>query len=153
MTDMSDETSDQTVKRNWILPIIVLAVVVGLAVVALVREPITLDPDTPEGTVQAYLQAISDGDYEAALSHMTTDIQDSCDPDDLANNIYTDSFSATLGEVNDVGAVIVVDVSINQGDSGIGSGYFERIEVAEEDGGYAISGDSWPYFTFSCNNS
>lgn len=152
MTEMSNDTGNQTTKRNWTLPIIVLAGVVALAVVALVREPITLDPDTPEGTVQAYLQAISDENYEAALSHMTADLQQNCAPEDIADNVYYDSFSATLGGVNDVGSVIVVDVSINQSDSGIGSGYFEGIEVAEEDGGYAISGDPWPYFTYSCDN-
>lgn len=151
MTNMSDDR-DQTTKRNWVIPAIVLVGVVTLAIVALVREPVTLDPDTPEGTVQAYLQAISDEKYKDALSHMTNEIQQRCAPEDLADNIYYDSFSATLGEVNDVGSVIVVEVSINQSDSGIGNGYFERIEVTEEDGEYAVSGDPWPYWTHSCNN-
>jgi hypothetical protein len=151
MTEMA-ENNEPVTKRNWLVPLIVLVGVVALTIVALNREPVTLDPDTPEGTVQAYLQSISDQDYEAALTYMTEDIQQRCDPEDIADNVYTDSFSATLGDVEDVGSIIVVEVSINQSDSGFSSGYFERIEVAEEDGEYAVSGEPWPYFTYSCDN-
>jgi hypothetical protein len=150
MSAMTEEVKDPVVKRNWAIPAIFVAVVLALAVVAFVREPVTLDAGTPEGTVQAYLQAISDEDYEAALTQMTDDLQQRCSPQQLADNIYYDSFSATLGEVEDVGSVIVVEVSINQGSSGFESGYYERIEVAEEDGRFAITGDPWPYFTYSC---
>jgi uncharacterized membrane protein YdfJ with MMPL/SSD domain len=146
------ENSEPVAKRNWLVPLIALVAVVALTVVALNREPVTLDPDTPEGTVQAYLQAISDEDYKTALSYMTVDLQQRCNPEDIADNVYYDSFSATLGEVEEVGSITVVEVSINQSDSGFNGGYFERIEVADEEGEFAVSGDPWPYFTYSCDN-
>lgn len=149
MTTMT-ENQEPRAKRNWAIPAIFVGVVVILAVVALARDPVTLDPGTPEGTVQAYLQAIADEDYKAALAQTTNDIQQRCSPEMLADNVYYETFSATLGDVEEFGSVTVVEVSINQGSSGFDTGYFERIEVAEEEGRFAITGDPWPYFTYSC---
>ncbi|TDI55747.1 MAG: hypothetical protein E2O96_04660, partial [Acidobacteria bacterium] len=54
-------------KARWLWPLGIGLTVVALAIVALVREPVQLDPSTPEGTVQEYLQAISDEDYNKAF--------------------------------------------------------------------------------------
>lgn len=154
MTEMvdHDETAERSMKRNWTFPIVVLLAVGALTVVALTREPVTLDPDTPEGTVQTYLQALADKDFDTAIAMTNSFIQSSCSATDIENNWYYDSFTATLGEVRDVGSTIVVEVAINQGNAGFDSGYFEQIEVTDEEGTWAISGDPWPFFTYSCVN-
>ena len=54
--------------RGWLVPVGAAVLIVSLVAVALVREPAQLDPNTPEGTVQVYLQALSDGDYEGAFA-------------------------------------------------------------------------------------
>ena len=154
MTGMVDNpaTDAGQTKRNWTFPLIVLLVVVALTVVALLREPVALDPTTPEGTVQVYLQALADNDYEAALQLTTAEIQQSCTPQDVSESFYYDSFTATLGETFEMGTVTVVEVAINQTDVGLSSGYFEQIELTDEEGDWAITGDPWPYFTYACFN-
>ncbi|HEY5890378.1 MAG TPA: hypothetical protein VIW94_06750 [Acidimicrobiia bacterium] len=151
MVDNTATDAGQT-KRNWTFPLIVLLVVVALTVVALLREPVALDPTTPEGTVQVYLQALADNDYEAALQQTTTEIQEACTAQDISDNFYYDSFTATLGATREMGTVTVVEVAINQTDVGVSSGYFEQIELTDEEGGWAITGDPWPYFTYACFN-
>ena len=59
--------------RGWLVPVGAAVLIVALVAVALVREPAQLDPNTPEGTVQVYLQAISDGDYEGAFAVLDPD--------------------------------------------------------------------------------
>jgi hypothetical protein len=146
------DTPDRPTRRNWIFPIVVLVAVAVLTIVALARDPVTLDPDTPEGTVQAYLQALADNDFESALALTDSVIRQSCTALDIENNFYYDSFTATLGGVKDFGSTMVVEVAINQSESGFDSGYFEQIEVIEEDGKWAVHGDPWPFFTYSCVN-
>ncbi|MFP5330822.1 MAG: hypothetical protein ACLGHX_00440, partial [Acidimicrobiia bacterium] len=53
------------------------AIVVVAALVALTRsEPATLDPSTPEGTAQRYVQAILDGDNATAEDMV---LEENCD--------------------------------------------------------------------------
>lgn len=154
MTEMDDNTDTDAGqgKRSWAFPLVVLLVVAALTVVALLREPVTLDPSTPEGTVQIYLQALADNDFEAALDQTTDDIQQECSAQDISDNFYYDSFTATLGETRELGTVTVVEVAINQSDAGFADGYFEQMELTDEGGSWAITGDPWPYFTYNCFN-
>lgn len=154
MTEMPDDKSGETAhrRRNWTFPALVLVAVGALIVVALIREPVTLDPETPEGTVQTYLQALADDDFKNALSLTTPEIQQSCTAQDVSDNFYYDSLTATLGETRELGTVTVVEVAINQTDIGFDGGYFEQIELTDEDGKWAITGDPWPYFTYNCIN-
>ncbi len=139
--------------RNWTLPIVALVIIAILSVIALTRKPLELDPDTPEGTVQAYLQAIADKDYDDAYSYLSTDIQRDCSPTDIANNVYYDTFNAVLGDINEFGDSVTVEASIQFGatplDPGI-DGYYERFSLMEEDGEWVITLDPWPYFTYGC---
>jgi hypothetical protein len=79
MVEMTDDKSNesQSKKRNWTFPAVVLLAVGALTAVALLREPVTLDPGTPERTVQTYLQALAEEDFETALSLTTPEIQQS----------------------------------------------------------------------------
>lgn len=143
-------------KRSWLIPTIGLAIVAVLTVIALLREPVTLDPDTPEGTVQTYLQAISDQDYDAAFDLLSSDTAAGCEPVDISTNRFYSSFTATLGNVEEVGDYYLVEVSIREGsDSGFvdaGPGYFpEPFRIELEEGEWVIAGDPWPYFTYSCD--
>jgi hypothetical protein len=154
MVEMTDDKSNesQSKKRNWTFPAVVLLAVGALTAVALLREPVTLDPGTPERTVQTYLQALAEEDFETALSLTTPEIQQSCTAQDVSENFYYDSFTATLGETREMGTVTVVEVAINQSDVGFDGGYFEQIELTDEADNWAITGDPWPYFTYNCLN-
>ena len=162
------ETSSHS--RSWLLPTVLAVVVVGLVAIALTRGPVELDPDTAEGTVQEYLLAISDRNYDKALELLHPRWGDICDANDL-RNFGRDEFTARLGHNSTTGrvdnfpieeefpgrpdlpaATEFVDVTITYGGSGLGSSWDELVvfELVEEDGFFWIVGDPWPYFTWNC---
>jgi hypothetical protein len=142
-------------KRNLTVPGIALAVIVALSVVALTREPVSLDPNTPEGVVQQYLQAISDEDYVAAHGFLSSEIQADCSAADIATNNYYDTFNAVLGDVIEVGDRVTVEASIQSGSTALdpgSNGYYEQFVLIKENGEWVLSEDPWPYFTYGCRS-
>ncbi len=147
-----EERPEAKPKSKWLVPSIGLGVVIVLSIIALTRQPVSLDPEPPAGKVQVYLQAIADKDYDAALSHLDSELQADCTAGDISSSVYYDNFTATLGDVegNDIEAR--VSASIQQGTSGLGEpGYFESFELINEDDGWSITGDPWPYFSYGCS--
>lgn len=151
-----NEGSDRR-KRGWLIPAVAIAVVIALTVVALVREPVQLDPASPEGVVQGYLQSIADEDYERAHALLSAELQAECAPADLADEIYYETFTATLGDVTEIGNEVLVEATIRYGsDPGfLDPGYSftpEPFRLTMEDGDWVIGSDPWPFFTYGCNN-
>lgn len=140
----------------WLLPGGISLLVVVLVVVALIRDPVQLDPGTPSGTVQEYLQAISDHDFEAAHELLHPDEFEGCLPSDLERHVTQEPFTASLEstvEPPDDQETAVVNVRIRFGTGGpFGSGWesFESFELVSEDDGWLITGEPWPYFSFEC---
>lgn len=146
----------ETNRPTWLLPAGIGILVIVLVIVALVRDPVELDPDTPEGTVQEYLQAISDNDFDRAFELLRPDEFAECVPGDIERHVSDEPFTASLesdGEpVSDEDRVIV-NVRIRFGTGGpFGSGWetFESFELVSEDGFWWITGEPWPYFSFEC---
>lgn len=161
---------------RWVVPAGIAAVVVALVIVALVRDPVQLDPDTPEGTVQGYLQAVSEERWEDAYEVLDPQRFADCGPADIAAQAPGEPFTASLqagdgsmvverfeesggGDVETTTttppeADVAVGVTLRFADSGpFGSGgwtTFEVFEVVSRDGFWWISGDPWPYFGWSC---
>lgn len=145
-----------THKRNWLVPAIGGAVLLALTLIALIREPVTLDSESPEGTVQTFLQAISDEDFETAHGQLSADLRDECTTADIAVEGPYEAFTATLGDVEDLGERTLVHVSIRTGtEAGFGStGYaFEPgpYSLELEDGAWVITDVTWPYFYYACS--
>lgn len=159
--------------RRWAVPAGIGVAVLVLMLVALVRDPVTLDPDSPEGTVQEYLQAISDERWEDAYAVLDPQRFADCGPSDIASNAPGDPFTASLQApegleqesfggvpVGDTGTTTppddeaVVEVTLRFGDPGpFGSGGWTQYEVfalASRDTFWWISGDPWPYFSWRC---
>lgn len=132
-----------------------LVVLVALVVIALVREPVELDPGTPEGTVQGYLQAIADEDYEAAIAFLEPELAESCTASDLIEFAPQEPFSATLvdTEETDETATVVASISFTPAPGPLDPGlegmdtYFDLTLI---DGVWRITNDPWPYYTWSC---
>jgi hypothetical protein len=127
--------------------IVVAVIVVGAALVALTRsEPATLDPSTPEGTAQRYVQAILDGDTVTAESLL---LEEDCD---VGPRHYADETvrarlvdSTTTGDT----AVVNIELTFSGGDPLFGGyGYTEsaQIELKSTDDGWKVDPDSWPYY-------
>lgn len=144
---------ENAVWGKWKLPIVALFVIIILSVIALTRKPVELDPNTPEGVVQAYLQAIADEEYTEAYGYLSTDIQSDCAPTDIAANVYYDTFNAVLGDITELGDSVTVEASIQFGatplDPGT-NGYYEQFFLMQQGSEWVITSDPWPYFTYGC---
>lgn len=157
--------------RNWIVPLSVAAGVLILGAIALLREPAQFDPTTPEGTVQEYLQAISDENYDRAFEVLLPESFNGCDAQDIARAAPDDFYSASLrsngggfdefrfdtdfgGDPGFIDPDVWVEVTIQRGDGGgpFGGGWEEwaSIGLVEEGGFWWIVGDPWPHFVWSC---
>lgn len=148
--------SDAASPRTWLIAGGAVVIIGALIAIALAREPVALDPGTPEGTVQNYLQAISDEDYIGAFNLLHPDWTKGCTAADLAAAAPTDPFSATLGNTEETGTTAFVRVTIRQGapgpgpfESGFGS-FEEFFELENEIGQWLITGYPWPYFDWRC---
>lgn len=163
---------------GWLLPVGLAVVVIVLVTIALTRGPVTLDPDTPEGTVQEYLLAISEERWDDAIAVIHDDTRGFCQGVDL-QPFNPGDFSAELGSPDGFADIPVreefeavgedgslteqtvpenatqVNVTIHHHDSGaLGSSWeeFVTFELIFDGDFWWIVGDPWPYFIFSCPN-
>lgn len=150
---MSDRARPQ-----WLIPAGIGLLVVVLVVVALIREPLQLDPTTPEGAVQEYLQSISDNDFQRALEILDPEEFTDCVAADVARYAPSEPFTANL-EGNDGGGrdpsedMATVSVRMRFGTDGIlGSGWetWEVFSLVSRDGLWWITDDPWPHFIWEC---
>lgn len=140
---------------KWLLPVVIGGVVVALASIALLREQVLLDPTTPEGTVQEYLQAISDEDFDRAFETLDPESFEGCTPSDIQRSGWDENFTASLPETSEppVGERIFVDVTMHFGGGGPFNGgwdSFETFVLVSNDGFWWITEDPWPYFRWNC---
>jgi hypothetical protein len=151
MKTMSEEITKQ---RKWVFPVVAGTVLLLLTLIALFREPVVLDSDTPEGTVQAFLQAIAGEDFEAARGYLSTGLREECTATDIASAGPQESFTATLGRVEDLGDEALVFVSLRLGiDSSLDPYTFDPgpYRLSQESGRWGITEVAWPYFFFECD--
>lgn len=150
MTGMSEEGSHQ---RKWVFPVAAGAILLVLTLIALFREPVVLDIATPEGTVQAFLQAIADNDFDVARDQLSSGLQEECSTADIASAGPFESFTATLGDIEDFGDETIVHVSLRLGEGSSLDGYtFDPgpYRLQQESGVWEITEIAWPYFYFEC---
>lgn len=105
-----------TPRRGPERSLVLIAGLTGLLVIAAVvlaftlgdREPATFDSGTPERTVQDYLQALDDGDFDAAYALLASTYR---------RSTSLSSFTETVGQRSSFGQgadrVTVDDVDIN----------------------------------------
>lgn len=90
---------------------VILLVVLAIALPRLIdREEATYPPNTPEGTVQRYLQAVSDEDTDTALALLTEENTTACMEDELRDRLRYSSLDRNrvrLGEVEEIDAETV----------------------------------------------
>ena len=133
---------------GWLLPVAGFLVVVALVASGLLRETPDLDPATPEGTVQAYLEAVFAGDQEAAAGYTERE----CDSN-LGPGTPTEGVSATLVSVDLTASNATVVVRLSQPSQdplGGLSEYDEWFYLVNQDGTWVISQPVWPYYGVEC---
>lgn len=170
-------TPDRNVPA-WALPAGLTTLVLALVAIALLRGPVSLEPDSPEGTVQEYLVAIREERWDDAIEILHDDWRGGCEGADI-EMFSPGDFSAELGgsggsdgrmtretfvaipsDDGDAPPTTVpesateVDVTIRHDDGGLGSGWNEGVtfELIEDDGFWWLTGDPWPYFAWNCRS-
>jgi len=133
---------------GWLLPVAGALVVVALVAAGLLRETPDLDPSTPEGTIQAYLQAVFAGDQTRAAEYT----EGECDPN-LGPAVPIEGISAALVRVDgdDNQTTVVVKLSQPSPDPIGGlSEWEEWFNLINHDGSWVIQQPAWPYYGVEC---
>jgi len=113
---------------------------IGVAIVLALRPPPQLDPATPEGTAQAYFQAVLAGDEDLAFSHLTEALAERCDPVEIRRRGSRQArVVITRSEIDGVGAEVEVEITeiYGEGPFDAGSYTFDETLVMER------RGDRW----------
>ena len=135
-----------------LLSVIGALVVIALLVVFTGGEPEKLDPDTPEGVVQAYTAAIIDGDEQAAGEYLTEGAFEGCEDFDRGP---TDNPRVTLVSttVRAESADVKVSIVTSYGSGPFGADEYETqgvFDLVLADGTWLI--EDAPYELSFCPN-
>lgn len=120
---------------------------VAAVVLSFVKSP-QLDPDSPEGVVQRYLQAVVEGRRSLARSYLSDRLQDDCDwefPRHLSRDAYRIEWVDTVVD----GSEVRVDVLVAEDDLGVFGSYHEfyaGFTLQDSADGWRITDQEWPWY-------
>lgn len=92
--------------------VLVVAVAVAAIVTSLRPSP-QLDPATPEGTVQAFFQAVEADDWNGVLTLLSSELQEDCEASELAQ-FRDDVDRAVISDVEAAGSETIVEVRVTR---------------------------------------
>ena len=141
-------------ERNRKLALIVGGIaaisLVAVVVAALGGEPVALDPETPEGVVQAYVTAVADEDWMEVRSFLNAELADKCDVSELSVERFDDVSRVSIEDVSIDDDIAVVDVVITHAsaDNPLSASTWDEDAtfVLIDEGGWVFEEISWPYF-------
>ncbi len=92
---------------------VIVLVVLAIALPRLIdREEATYPPNTPEGTVQRYLQAVGDEDTDTALALLAEENTTACMEDELRDRLRYSSLARYRVRLGDVEEIDVETVTV-----------------------------------------
>ena len=114
MTDQAAAPKATNSRTLGLVVGIVLALAVAVAaIVTSMRPTPQLDPDTPEGTVQAFFEAIEADDWEGLRALLSGPLQEDCQASELAQ-FRDDIDRAVIARVDSAGSDTIVDVRVSR---------------------------------------
>ncbi|HEX9864743.1 MAG TPA: hypothetical protein VGC03_07270 [Acidimicrobiia bacterium] len=137
----------------WAGPVAGVVAVVALVIVGLARGPAEFDPGSPEGTIQLYITALVDGDFDTAASLWD---ESGCIPISSIPSGGSPDASASLVRVegNDIEATVVVRLTESSRDPLGGLyDYEEWFTLIRRGDSWRIRQLSWPYYDLPCEES
>lgn len=151
---MSDKAApkDPTNSRALGLVVgIVLALAVAIAaIVTSMRPTAELDPNTPEGTVQAFFEAVEAENWEGLRALLSAPLQEDCEATELAQ-FRDDIDRAVIARVDSTGADTIVEVSVSRVvvDDPLNPYTYDdtfQFVLTQEDGRLVVSQLPWQFF-------
>lgn len=124
-----------------------LAVLVVASIVVATRPTETIDPNTPAGVVQRYVQYVMEGDHDLAAELLADDTM--CDAGDLDRAYIDQGARIDLLEsvVDGERARVRIQISAPTGDLVENTWTDERtIRLVKADGQWRITGIPWPLY-------
>ena len=130
---------------------VVLALAVAVAAIATsMRQSPQLDPNTPEGTVQAFFQGVEADEWEGVRALLSASLQEDCEASELAQ-FRDDVDRAVISEVEAAGSDTIVEVRVSRvviDDPFNPYSYDDTFHfvLAQEDGRLAVAELPWQFY-------
>ena len=129
--------------------VLVLAVAIA-AIVTSMRPSPQLDPNTPEGTVQAFIQAVEVDNWEGVRALLSAPLQEDCQASELAQ-FRDDVDRAVISDVETAGTETIVEVRVSRvviDDPFNPYSYDDTFHfvLAQEDGRLAVAELPWQFY-------
>lgn len=130
---------------------VVLAVAVAVAAIfTSLRPSPQLDPNTPEGTVQAFFQAVEADDWDGVRALLSGSLQVQCEPSELAQ-FRDDIDRAVVVGVDTAGVEKIVEVRVSRVvvDDPLNPYTYDdtfQFVLTQEDGRLAVYELPWQFF-------
>ena len=140
-----------TTNRQSRIALIALAGVIGVAIVAAAilgarQDTAQLDPGSPEGVVQGYVQAVFDRDEPAARDFLTADLEAECRLRDFPR-FETSADRVELDDVAITDAEARVEVTIHESSEPLDTWqHTEVFYLTDTVDGWRISEPPWPLY-------
>ena len=143
-------------ERTWLIGggAILAVLMAASIIVALARGESEFDPGSPELTVQRYVKALVESDFETAESLWSPELREDCSFEDFLLNTKgslgrLSGARITLDDVQTVGETTIVSVRMIRTTGGGIFGPSERVNsydytVRKFDGDWLITDHTWP---------
>jgi hypothetical protein len=138
-------------RANKILGVVVAGIsMVALVLVLAVKETTPqFAGDSPEASVQQYLQAVTDRDFDTALTYLATDSK--CKIEDFDRAYIQESVRIGLAETTETQTRATVKVTVESSNGDPFGGNFtenQAFRLVSSEAGWKITGIPWP--TYEC---
>lgn len=146
---MTETSARRNLPLLIVLAVSALVVIVSLIAVFTRSAPAPLDPNSPEGVVQTYMQAVIDDDLTAARALLTAELRENCQTSQPSPPTGVRITHVRTIERTDE-ATVTVDIGSPGGGGLFGpSDYVSResFELARTDEGWRIAVAPWQFET------
>ena len=112
-TGSSDRSAGSGRSLGLVVGVVLALAVAVAAIVTSLRPSTQLDPTTPEGTVQAFFQAVESDDWEGVRILLSARLQEDCEASELAQ-FRDDVDRAVISDVEAAGSETIVEVRVSR---------------------------------------
>ena len=144
------------VNKWWLIGggVFLFFLVIASIVMSILEEADQMSEGTAEWTVQRFISASLDNNFDLAYSFLSGDVQSNCSVEDFADNLRSDlsdrEYRIVLDSVVPVGTSTLVKVTITEfeSDGFLGSSewsHSEKFTLHELGGTWLLTKYQWPY--------